>query len=167
MMRAEKLPREELLEVARAGYRERYSVDRPNGKPPANVGPALHLIGAESIRVPYRGRVYELGYTSFEDGLRLVRARAAIVGIDEADTSPESLAAYLQAVRLIVSMAPRYLLPVTRVRRLFWRLRLRRNPFRSATEAEVGHLLGFFLASRTRSRVQSVTPANPELVPTS
>ncbi len=168
-MIAHRVPREIVLEHARAGYRERYPEGRPAGAPAANVGPALRVLEADAIRIPYKGREYELGHVSFEDGLRLVEAKAAIVGIEpDADPTPERVAAYLQAMRLVVSIAPRYLVPVTPVRRLLWRLGLRRNPFRSATDAEVGHFLGFFLACRTRSRVRYSAPVHPGArVPTS
>ncbi len=169
MMRAEKPPRAVIEERAREGYRRKFPEGRSSGAPPANGRPALQVLGADQLRIPYRGRVYDLGHVSFEDGIRLVEARVAIMAIrEEEDPTPENISAYRRAMRVIVAMAPRYMVPVGRLRRLFWRLRLRRNPFRKATEAEVGQLLGFFLTSRMRSRVQYPTPAaNRELVPTS
>ncbi len=167
MMRAERPARAVIEELAREGYRKRFSAGRQPAPPPANVGAALLLLEGDSVRIPYRGRMYELGYVSFEDGLRLVAARSAIEALEESEPTPANRAAYLQAMRLVVSMAPRYLLPVKRVRRFFWRLRLRRNPFRSATDAEVGHFLGFFLGCRTRSRVQYPNAAEREPAPIS
>ena len=167
MMKAERPPRAVIEERAREGYRKRFPASRGPGPLPANVGAALLLLEDDSVRIPYRGRIYELGYVSFEDGLRLVAARAAIEALDKAEPTPVNRTAYLQAMRLVVSMAPRYLLPVQRVRRFFWRLRIRRNPFRSATDAEVGHFLGFLLGCRTRSRVQYPKATPSELVPTS
>ncbi|KKL76133.1 hypothetical protein LCGC14_2047940 [marine sediment metagenome] len=159
MMRAEKPPRAVIEERAREGYRRKFPEGRPSGAPAANGRPALRLLGADQLQIPYRGRVYDLGHVSFEDGIRLVEARAAIVAIgDGDDPTPENISAYGRAMRVVVSMAPRYMVPVGRIRRLFWRLRLRRNPFRKATESEVGHLLGFFLTCRMRSRVQYPTP---------
>ena len=166
-MRAERIPRVLLEEMAHEGYLKRFPAGRQPPAPPANVGASLLLIEGDSVRIPYRGHVYELGHVSFEDGLRLVAARTAIESLEEADPTPANQAAYLQAMRLVVSMAPRYLLPVKRVRRFFWRIRIRRNPFRSATDAEVGHFLGFFLGCRTRSRVQYPQPAERELAPIS
>ena len=168
MMRAEH-PRRAVIEaMAAEGYRKRYPDGRPRGKPPANVEATLFLLGAKIRVLPYRGRGYELGFVSFEDGLRLTQAKVAIDVFAEGDPTPETAKEYLQAMRTIVRMAPRYLLPVERVRRLFWRLGLRRNPFRKATDVEVGQLLGFFLGCRTRSRVQYPPPADArDLVPTS
>ena len=167
MMRAERPPRAVIEERAREGYRKRFPAGRQPAPPPANVGAALLLLEGDSVRIPYRGRVYELGHVSFEDGLRLVAARTAIEALHEAEPTPANQTTYLQAMRVVVSMAPRYLLPVRRVRRFFWRLRIRRNPFRRATDAEVGAFLGFFLGCRTRSRVQYPGAAVSEFVPTS
>ena len=159
MMRAVR-PRRSVVEaMAREGYEKKFPKGRPSSPSPANIGPTLALIGDEKRVLPYRGRGYELGYVSFEDGLRLAEASAAIKALGEEDPTPAASEAYLDAMRLVVRMAPRYLLPVEPVRRLFWRLRLMRNPFRRATDAEVGHLLGFFLASQMRSRVRFPTPA--------
>lgn len=167
MMRAERLPRAVIEEMARDGFRRRYPDGVPRGKPPANVGAALLLLEADSVRIPYRGHVYELGHVSFEDGLRLVQARTAVEALEGATVTDENRGPYLEGMRLIVSMAPRYLRPVRPVRRFFWRLRIRRNPFRKATDLEVSQLLGFFLACRMRSRVQFRTPAATGPVPTS
>ncbi len=159
MMKAERPSRAMREEMAREGFLRRFPDGAPKGEPPANAGAALLLMEADTFRVPYRGRVYELGHVSFEDGLRLIVARTAIEALDNEEPTEANQAAYLAAMRLVVAMAPRYLLPVRRVRRLFWRLHLRRNPFRKATDAEVGHILGFFLTSRMRSRVRYGAPA--------
>ena len=169
MMRAEKPPRAVIEAMAREGYEKRFPKGRPTAPPPANGRPALVLLGSESYQVvAFGGRGYELGHVSFEDGIRLVGAKATVEALDESDPTPENVEAYLAALRLIVRMAPRYLLPVERARRLLWRLRLLRNPFRHATDREVGQLLGFFLACRMRSRVRASTPAEASLgAPTS
>ena len=155
-------PRSEIEARAREAYRRKFPDGRPTGAPPANGRPALLMLGADAIRIPYRGRMYELGHVSFEDGIRLVEARASILSLEDDEPTPEKVAAYLEAMRVIVRLAPRYMVPVRLVRRFFWRLRIRRNPFRTATDAEVGHLLGFFLGCRTRSRVQFPTPTVTE-----
>ncbi len=162
-------PRPELRDAfAREEYQRRYPKGRPAAPAPANVAPVLALLGSgDPFVIPFRGRGYELGYVSFEDGLRLTRAKAAVEALDEAEPTEENTEAYLRAIRLIVGIAPRYLVPIGRVRRFFWRLGLRRNPFRSATDAEVGHLLGFFLASQTRSRVRFSAPTEKVAEPTS
>ncbi len=168
MMKAER-PRRAVVEaMAREGYRRKYPETRSSGAPPANGLPALLVLEAERFQVPYGGRLYELGHVSFEDGIRLVEAQTAINAITEGGETPEKVAAYLRGMLYVVRLAPRYLVPVGRIRRLFWRLRLRRNPFRKATDSEVGHILGFFLASRMRSRAQyPKAPARREPAPIS
>ena len=161
-------PRSEAEARAREGYRQKFPEGAPAAAPPANGRPALLMLGADTFQVPYRGRLYELGHVSFEDGIRLIEARTGIDGLKDGEETAERVAAYLRGMRYVVGLAPRYMVPVKRVRRLFWRLRLRRNPFRKATDAEVGHLLGFFLASRMRSRVPYRAPAASRgAVPTS
>ena len=164
MMKATR-PRREVVEaIAREGYEKRFPEGRPTAGPPANGRPALALLGSEGHHVvPFDGRGYVLGYVSFEDGIRLVQAQASVDGLGDTDPTPEAVEAYLAAMRVIVDMAPRYLQPIERVRRFFWRLGLVRNPFRRATDAEVGQLLGFFLACRMRSRGLASTPPEASL----
>lgn len=167
MLSAKRVPREEVLEHAAEGYRRRYPDGPPRVGRPANAGAVLLLVGGDVLEMTYRGRLYEIGFPSFEDGVRLTLASHALEALEE-DATPERYLAYLEALRLVASMAPKYLKPAVpspelplrhrtglRLRRLCWILRLRLNPFRNATEAEVGLLLGFFLRSRTRSRVGS------------
>lgn len=170
---ATRTPRAELLRDAEAGYRKRYPEGPPRAELPRNIGPALLLAGADSLELVYRGRIYELGFPSFADGVRLEQARAAVELMEEEPTA-EHLPGYARALELTVSLATRYLFPALptpdlprlhrlriHLRRLRWRLRLRRNPYRDATEAEVGQLLGFFLRSRMRSRAGSPTGSGP------
>ena len=154
-MRAERPGKAVREELERAAF-QRYVPERPPVKPPANVLSALIMLGEGGrLGVPYRGRVYELGFVSFADGIRLAEARAVIESIPEEESlSAENTERYLRALETVVSMAPKYLMPTTPVRRLLWRLRIRSNPFRSATDGEVGQLLGFFLQCRMRSRVR-------------
>ncbi len=162
MMIAERLPRAVLEERSREAYRLKFPEGRPRGDPPANARPLLLMVAGDHVRVPYRGREYELGYVSFEDGVRLVLAQAAIDELNGTNKAPdpEAVARLLEGMRTIVSMCPRYLLPVGgRVRRFLWRLGIRRNPFKDATDTEVGQFLGFFLESRMRSRARYPTPA--------
>ncbi len=166
-MIAERPSRAVIEEMAREGFRRKFPDKVQAGAPPANGRAALLVLGVDTFRVPYRGRLYDLGHVSFEDGIRLVEARTAIMALEDEEATPEKVSAYLRAMRYVVRLAPRYMVPVNPIRRFFWRLRLRRNPFRKATDSEVGHFLGFFLACRTRSRVQYRTPAvSRELAPT-
>lgn len=151
-----KLSRLELEEIARARYRQVF----PDGPPvrrsrARNIGPALRTMDAERLEIAIGRRRYELLPVSFEDGLRLLQARQAIEDMEEESVpKPETIRAYRDALRVVVRLAPRYLAPRGPLRRLLWRLRIRRNPVRRATEAELGQMLGFFLGCRMSSRVR-------------
>ncbi len=150
----------EVERIAREGYKRHFPDGPPVAPAPTNGRAMLTLAGVDTLEIPYRGTLYELLHVSFEDGIVCVMAKAAIEAAEGGPITPESVAAYGAACRAIVALVPRYLLPVHgRVRRLRWRLGLHRNPFRNATDAEVGQLLGFFLASRMRSRVHSRPPS--------
>lgn len=142
--------------MAREEY-ARHHAPRPGPAPkPRNVLPTLLTLGAERVAFAFRGVAYELLPVSFDDGLRLVEARAAIdVASHDDRLTPEVARDARRALRFVVTLAPRYIRPIRWYRRLAWALRLRRNPYRRATEAEVGQLLGFFLGARTMSRARS------------
>lgn len=145
----QKLARSELIRIAREEY-ARQMPEPPKRTPERNVGATLVALGAERVGIEYGGVRYELRPVSFEDGLRLIGARSAIERLGEV-AQPEAgdVEAYRQALRTVVKVAKRYIVPVG------WRKWLpRRNPWRSATEVEVGQLLGFALGCRTRSRVR-------------
>lgn len=148
------VPREEIDRIARDGYRQHYGLDepRPKAERPRNVRGTLLMVDGDRVEIPYRGRIYELLPVSFEDGVRLSDARATIEELEGAEPTKERIGRYVAVLRFVVSLAPKYLRPRGRVRRVFWRLT--RNPFRGATDMEVGELLGFFLGCRMRSRVQ-------------
>lgn len=151
-----KIPRSKLEEMARAEYARQFPSRPAQTAPrPRNVRPTLYLLEQERVEVPFRGRMYELRPVSFADGIRLLEAEADISEcVAREVTGRDAARQYAAAARLIIRMAPRYLLPRGRVRRLFWRLRLRRNPFRKATDAEVGEILGFLFGCRTMSSVR-------------
>lgn len=154
-----RVPREELERMAREEYARQFPRGRPAPAQPRNVRATLLSMGEGRLEITHRGRSYELLPVTFSDGLRLQEARAAIERADHAqhntdELTPEVMRDYYMALKHVVSLAPQYLRPVGRVRRLLWRLGLTRNPYRGATEAEVGQLLGFFLATSTRSSVR-------------
>jgi len=149
------VPRAEVERAAREGYRQYYGADAPSARSarPRNTRATLVMLDGERIEIPYRGRVYEVIPVSFEDGVRLAEARATLEELDGMEPTRDSIRRYVSALRFVVALAPRYLRPRGRIRRLLWPLT--RNPFRGATDREVGELLGFFLGCRMRSRVQS------------
>jgi hypothetical protein len=105
----------------------------------------------------FRGVAYEIVPVSFEDGIRLSEVRAALAEAeDEERLTPEVARDARNALRFVASLAPKYLRPLRLPARLLWALRLRRNPYRRATEVEVGQLLGFFWGCRMTSRARSL-----------
>ncbi len=154
MVTFSKRSRAELEEMASEQYR-RHFPDHGPSQPPRNIGALLVLIGKGKLGLPYRGRMYELRPVSFEDGVRLAEVRSVFERIERTnEPSAEEFDAYLQGLRTVARMAKKYARPVGVVRRLLWTLRFSRNPFRRATEAELGLLLGFLLGCRMRSSVR-------------
>lgn len=155
MITLKPIPRAELERVAREGFERAFPRGRVSDQKPRNAAAALVVLDAERLAFAYRGVAYELLPVSFEDGVRLNEARAAIaVASDDDRLTPEVARDARRALRLVATLALRYIQPLSPVRRLFWKLRLRRNPYRRATEQEVGQLLGFFLGCRTMSRAR-------------
>lgn len=152
----DRIPRSELERMAREEYSRQFPA-RPKAAPRArNATPTLALLGAERMAFVFRGVAYELLPVSFEDGIRLSEVRATLEAAeDDERLTPEVARDARASLRFVASLATRYLRPLRWHRRLLWALRLRRNPYRGATEVEVGQLLGFFSGCRTMSRARS------------
>ena len=141
--------------MAREEY-ARHHPPRARPAKPRNTVPTLLALGAERLAFAYRGVAYEVLPVSFADGIRLSEARAALEAAEDEDRlTPEVARDAGRALAFVASLAPRYLRPLRWWRRLLWAARVRVNPYRRATETEVGQLLGFFLGCRTMSRARS------------
>jgi hypothetical protein len=118
----------------------------PQQRPEVVNAEAVAAIGA-TRRLVYRGRVYEVAPVSFRDGQRLQSISRALdaAGSNEAATDAELDALVTSAVDLFHRLV--------RPRSHRWR----RNPFRGASEREVGQLLLFFHSCRFRSGVRHDT----------
>lgn len=110
------------------------------------------VVNGEAVRaltlpgvLAYGGRVYDVPPVPFPAGIQLVELRAQL----QAATSP---AEELRALREMARVMKRLVRPRGALRRATWFLR--RNPFRHASEQEIGELLGFFSVHRTQSRVR-------------
>lgn len=155
MARFEALAVEDLERMAREAYARSVPPREAAPPKPRNAAPLLHVLGGERVAFGFRGVAYEILPVSFDDGVRLVEARAALdAAADESRLTPEVARDARTALRFVASLAPRYMRPLRIVRRLLWHLGLRTNPYRRATEREVGQLLGFFLTCRTMSRAR-------------
>lgn len=142
--------RAELEELAH----EQYVREFPSSPEPrlrfANVRPVLGLSGADHVFS--RGKIWEVPAIPFEAGARLVEIRQGLESLTAAQETPETVQLYLELLRSAVALFPRLVRPQARgLRRLLWRMGIRRNPWRDASEEEVGEMVGFFYRSRTRS----------------
>lgn len=131
------------LEQVQAELRHR---ERERGPQTANAGTVLAL--AEAGAVFFRGVPWRVPPVSYRDGIRLQQlgdrlAALALAGAPDAEQ---------EAVITEMVIAFRGLVRPVGWRRLLGRLLP--NPFRRASEAEVGQLLAFFTLCRTRSSVR-------------
>lgn len=104
---------------------------------------AVMAIG-QRRRLVYRGRAFDVDPVSYRDGQHLQSLTRALGEASKSEgTTDEGLEALFAEA---VGVFHRLVHPRT------WRWR--RNPFRVASEREVGQLLGFFHSCRFRSGVQ-------------
>lgn len=136
----------EELEQHQARLAESLSVEAGAVRRTAAVvnGDAVRALTLPSV-LAYRGRLYDVPPVPFLAGVRLVELRDQL---SQAETPADEV----RALREIVTVMKRLIRPRGKVRRATWWLR--RNPFRHASEQEIGELLGFFSAHRTQSRVR-------------
>jgi hypothetical protein len=87
--------------------------------------------------------------------VRLVGLQERVRRLQERPDSPETLGELRAILEEAVEMFPRLARPVG-WRRFVWRLLP--NPFRRASEFEIGELIGFFSGCRMMSRVRHPSP---------
>jgi len=154
------VPKNRIAELAHERYALEYGSGTPEPVAHKNGPAALQAVGAGAgLRFEFQGREYELRPVSFEDGIRLVEAREAIEKIGNREAREgfdlETAEGYIRALKTVVACTHRYVRPAAGpLHRFFWKRGWMPNPFRSATEAELGTLLGFFLGCRTISSVR-------------
>ena len=141
---------EERLAQVQAALEEELRANQPEIR---NLSATGALFGSDTLE--YRGRRYEVPPVPFALGVALLelqeragRLQGDVAGIDPA----AELGAILNRA---VAIFPQLVRPVG-WRRLLWPLLP--NPFRKASEYEVGELLGFFSGCRMRSRVRHPSP---------
>jgi hypothetical protein len=117
---------------------------------PQNRAYALALRGISVLR--FRNRVFHVPPVSYPVGLELQGLHLKLKKIGEGSEDPESLRALLAVLEEAAAVCWSLCKPVALVDRLFWRWLT--NPFLDATYQELGELLGFFFACRTRSTVR-------------
>jgi hypothetical protein len=142
---------EERLAQVQAALEEEIRASQPELR---NLEPAADLFGEAVLE--YRGRTYQVPPVPFVFGVALVALQERIRRMQDAPEGADALAELHAVLREAVALFPRL------VRHTGWRRPLGRllpNPFRTASEFEVGELLGFFSGCRMRSRVRHPLPA--------
>jgi hypothetical protein len=129
-----------------AFWRERLSEERRSLPPSRNLPQVQYL--KDPMRMAYRGRIYELLPVSYRDGIRAVQIQEAIVQAAEKADYEAYAGLLTNAVGLIRSgLRPH---KPSWVVRLAWRCGW--NPFKDATEMEIGEFLLGFSLRRTMPR---------------
>ena len=142
---------EERLAQVQAALAEEARANEPEVR---NMGPVQDL--SRPLPLEFRGRTYLVPPVPFVFGVRLVGLQDRVRRLQNQPDSPEMLAELQAILEEAVGMYPSLVRPKG-WRRLFWRVVP--NPFRGASEFEIGELLGFFLGCRMRSRVRHPAPA--------
>jgi hypothetical protein len=96
--------------------------------------------------IEFMRRRYEVPPVPYRKGTRLLEIRREMKDADD-----------VRAVKLVdeaVALFRELVVPEGRIRRALWRWWP--NPFRYASDQEVGELLGFFSLCRTKSRVRHI-----------
>ncbi len=113
----------------------------------------------------YRGKVYRVPAVGWKDGLQLQRfymqlqtmSVAEDESIEDLDLSMDRLRELETLMLTVHKFFKRLCRPAGIMARLTWYWKY---PFEDATQQELGELLGFFFACRTKSSVRLIDPSN-------
>lgn len=137
-----KVPFNRLQELAREEFQKHMGEREPpvlkNGETVLGLALPDHL--------DFMGRRYAVPPVPYRAGMRILEIRREIEDADDFETA--------RLFDEAVALFKRLVVPESRIRRWLWRWWP--NPFRYVSDTEVGHLLGFFSACRTKSRVRPV-----------
>lgn len=126
------------------------------GKEPEirNLGPVQDL--SRELPLEFGGRRYRVAPVPFASGVQLLELQARVRALQDRAGSPDSLTELRAILEEAVALFPRLARPAG------WRgwvWRCMPNPFRKASEFEVGALIGFFSGCRMKSSVRHPAPA--------
>lgn len=122
-----------------------------------NIDSALGL-GATSL-FEFNGKHYRVDKVDWKDGLELQKLMLQLQAIQNSESenleksSVEDLKKLEDVAVRLTQLFKKLCRPVGLIRRIFWRWS---NPFIDATQQELGELMGFFFACRTRSSVKFI-----------
>lgn len=149
-MRATITPRAEMEEASRRRAAPPVEVTAPSSLPRAlNLGTVLDL--GNRVYFMFRGRAYGIPPLAWREGEKILDAWMEAKGYG--DLTPDNLSAYFSVIKRLQSLLWRNCVPSGPVRRLLHWMGLHRNPFRKATEKEIGELATFMLGRRTSGGV--------------
>lgn len=139
---------EENIEAAQLLLRDRF---KPAEHSLQNVDAAMALDQTSVVR--YRGRGYRVPPVPYDQGLQLQRLHLELLALtkDEAPETAEQLEQVLVILQDLLPLFKQLCRPTALFERLTWRWR---RPFDDASQSELGELLGFFSACRTKSTVE-------------
>lgn len=118
----------------------------------ANIPTLLDL--GDTVYVEFRGRAFGVPPVAWRVGEKLLAARMdAMAAAGSGTLTKESAPAYYRALQKLARILWRHSFPVGRIWRFLKAVRVMRNPYRQATEAELVALTDFFLQRRMASGV--------------
>jgi hypothetical protein len=126
-----------------AAWREHFKATEAPSTESRNVGPVLYL--TDPVRVPFRGHMYEVPPIPYTVGLRVVELQIEL----EAIGKQMDIEAYRRVLISVVKLVRQHARPTgfRMWNRLKWACGW--NPFRQATEVELGEFLAVFVMRRT------------------
>lgn len=141
------------LERGQEALREQLGLNTPPPRP-VNTRAVIEL--GEAVLFSWRGQPFR-AFVSWRDGTELADLWARL-GELGSSVERERLPEYRDVLQGMIRIFKRVARPTVRPYRLLRRLRVRlglyRNPFRDASEAEIGDLAVFFLTLRTKRGVR-------------
>lgn len=152
-------------DVVRERHAKRRKKDAPRHQAPRALNTKTVLDLGNQVFYLFRGRPFGVPAIPHKAGLDLADLQAQAQEFVGKIKTRDDLRAYRKLVEQIPSKLWRLVgrPPGGWVPRLLHRLHLLPNPFRQATEAELGELLDFFLKRRMTSSVLLLSPAAPNL----
>lgn len=124
------------------------------------------VLSLGSVRyITYRDRTYRIPPVPYKLGQKVLDLYVKIL----ADAKQVALTgqqgpadAFYKKMDRMATLLWSHIRPVGKIRRMFWRLKLTKNPFRSASEEEMKAITDFFLQGRTTSSVRSISEAEAQ-----
>lgn len=110
----------------------------------------------------YRNRAYRVPPVPFKLGQRVLDSHTKVLAYARqvVETGKkDSMDAFYRQMAVHVGLLWKHIRPTGKVRRAMWHMGLMRNPFRSASEAEVKEVTDFFLQGRMTSSVRLTSAA--------